>query len=240
MTTIQFHNIINTPISTTSQTTFFDLTLNIFFPNNYIFDDAEEEIENLYKYILNNYKSIIIISENSGEILLEEKITPNLKLPKFQEPVQINYQKNSGGDNPPEKTENTEEKKCFETKEYEESLCREFRGFFRSDNVCTYRHNGIMVHKAPFDGIWAKQATGICYAEFRNLDGTVTDRFYDSCNDFKDWFLARASRNEKFYVYVLDGERFQRCGKMKIGYGKEDFHEFRFRQKITGNWELVA
>lgn len=137
--------------------------------------------------------------------------------------------------------------------EYEESLNYQFSGFFDATGEAlygptTYIKQGVRIHKPPMEGFWNNGTSHIKTAEFRNMDGKVTDAFYGNCNDFTEWFNAKASKGEKFSVYVKSGGIKSEEGLIRVGrietwigsvYTHEEWQTPIIQQKITGEWEKV-
>ena len=96
---------------------------------------------------------------------------------------------------------------------------------------------GIRHHHSPFGGFWGGKDDGTCQAEFRTLEGIVTDMFYGACNDFNDWLVAKASKGDKFSLYVIDkcNGGFQRVCNCRAFIGEE---RVVLHQKFAGTWEL--
>ena len=75
---------------------------------------------------------------------------------------------------------------------------------FTNINPLSYRKQGIKYHTKQMDSVTSTK--GCLLAEFITQSGKVTDRFYSEYNDFNICVIAKASRNERFFVrmYVDD------------------------------------
>lgn len=77
-----------------------------------------------------------------------------------------------------------------------------FAGAYEDSDCYSYRHDGVTIHKPPRnDRVWEMTAFRL-YHFFMDLEhgGMVTDKFYGSCNDFNDVFLAKAAMGHRFMV----------------------------------------
>ncbi len=97
-------NTLNININTNPNSlTYLELTINNLLgePKNY--DDLEEAVEEALTTILKKYKTLEVISEESGEILYTINLTNSeeVTIPKFEEKIYICGGEEDGGDTPP-------------------------------------------------------------------------------------------------------------------------------------------
>lgn len=239
MTTTTLLKTLNTNTNTNPNSlTYLELTINNLLGEPKKYDDLEEMVEEALTTILKKYKTLEVISEESGEILYTINLTNSeeVTIPKFEEKIYICGGEEAGGDTPTFST-NADKK---EYREWKESMAYELDGFFSAKNVQTYMKDGIRQHKTPMDGFWSEMiVNAYCTAEFRTMDDEVTDSFYGSCNDFTEWFNAKAIKGEKFKVYVeCDGEM-HRVGNVNTWIGKTNGgRPLALKQRLDGTWAV--
>lgn len=116
MTTTTLLKTLNTNINTNPNSlTYLELTINNLLgePKNY--DDLEEVVEEDLTIILKKYKTLEVISEESGEILYTINLTNSeeVTIPKFEEKIYICGGEEAGGDTPTFSTNTGEKKNIF-------------------------------------------------------------------------------------------------------------------------------
>lgn len=236
MTNKTLFNTLNKTLNNSTYITYLDLSLKTFMEEKMIEElGGDEAVEWLLTYLLNTYKTLHILSEETGEILYTINLEKNTEdiIPEFREDIII-----YGG----EERDDGPSPYSLDVEEWKDAIEYEFCGFFYTMDGQTYMKDGIMLHKPPMDGIWSKEKR--LSAEFRERDGVVTDRFYGSCNDFMDWFNAKAYRKERFNVYILGEGRLQRVARVQTHIGpyntNEEWQNPFIEQEVTGEWKMVG
>lgn len=206
ITTTQLINLLNTPHREDFSLTLWEKLLNQTFGAEWIKDqilnhiriNAEDFLEILTQEIIDNYKYIDIISEETGEVL------HTINLHNYNgEPLSEALLLENVGAYPGAKIEK-DYRKIYEVEIADET---EMYGMISDRDAQCYTQNGVRIHKPGYESFWSRYSFLKTVQFIDMVTGKITDEFYGFGNDFSQWFLAKASRNEKFAVMAYDREK---------------------------------